>query len=79
MKVAGIEQINYRSSHSVRASLRYHAAMRRRPAFLAAFVRAVASPPRGRLAPLVLDRLAARHGLPAAAIARALFPPRGER
>ena len=40
----------------------------------AAFVRAVADPPGGRLVALVFETLAARHGQPAATIRRALFP-----
>ena len=40
----------------------------------AAFVRAVADPPGGRLVAVVLARLASTHGCPAATIKRALFP-----
>jgi hypothetical protein len=40
----------------------------------AAFVRAVAAPPEGRLNGVVFARLSALHGAPAAAIKRALFP-----
>jgi hypothetical protein len=40
----------------------------------AAFVRAVRSPPKGRLAALVFTRLEAIHGAPALDIKRALFP-----
>ena len=39
-----------------------------------AFVRAVAEPPGGRLEPIVLGMLAARHGRPAEEIRRTLFP-----
>ncbi|APR75314.1 Hypothetical protein A7982_00660 [Minicystis rosea] len=40
----------------------------------AAFVRAVAAPPEGRLVTLVLTELSLRHGHPAATIKRAIFP-----
>lgn len=40
----------------------------------AAFVRAVAAPPQGRLVTLVLAELERRHGRPAADIKRAIFP-----
>jgi hypothetical protein len=40
----------------------------------AAFVRAVADPPRGRLVALVFARLEEMHGCPATAIKRAIFP-----
>jgi hypothetical protein len=40
----------------------------------AAFVRAVADPPAGRIGAVVLARLAERHHAPIEAIKRALFP-----
>jgi hypothetical protein len=43
----------------------------------AAFVRSVASPPRGRLNAVVFDRLAGQFGVAARSIQRALFPPAG--
>ena len=39
-----------------------------------AFVHAILRPPGGRIIPVVLDRLEALHGTPAAVIKRALFP-----